>query len=117
MTGEALSTTSRSNIVLNFDGPMQTSISAGAGPFTFYTTGRDPGTTNYQHRIFLVRGSGSVTLNPSWMTQLTAPFPSSLIPGQVLRLELEGCGPGETNVMLVSAALYRDTSFVWDLGF
>ena len=111
---EALSTTSRSNILLNFDGPVQTSISAGAGPFTFYTTGRDPGTTNYQHRIFLVRGSGSVTLNPSWMTQLTAPFPSSLIPGQVLRLELEGCGPGETNVMLVSAALYRDTSFVWD---
>lgn len=114
LTTEAGTKASGAQIALDFDGPTQTAIAAGDGPFTFYTTGRDPGATNYQHKIFLVRGSGSVALNPLWMLPVGGSCITNLIAGQVLRLELESAGPDESNVLLVSAGLYDDPGFKWD---
>jgi hypothetical protein len=87
-----------------------------AGPIYFYTTNKTGSSTYYQRRVFLIRAGGlTVTLNyPSWST-VVAPLPTSIVPGQMLRLELESVGPGETNVNVLASQLLADGSFSFDL--
>jgi hypothetical protein len=100
-------TSGDANCGLDFAAAYCVTMTAPASSMTFFTTNRTSATTNYEHRVFVIR-SGPELITATWpaWSWLTS-VPTGLGPAQVLRLSLESIGPGETNV-LASAAVGND---------
>jgi hypothetical protein len=107
------------NCPLNFASAASGDITAGCDALSFYTTNRTGARTDYERRIFVIRaGVYSPTLswpiNWTWLTNGTdVTPPDSLLQGQLLRLELESFGPGESNI-IASVRMGTDTGFFFD---
>jgi hypothetical protein len=75
------------------------------------------GQTTYGKCTVLLRAkaftSVTVTYPTTWNTNGTA-LPASVPGTNMIRLELEWTGPGETNVNVLSASVLHDYSFYWD---
>jgi hypothetical protein len=87
------------NCALDFGSAYCVTITPSASSLSFFTTNRTGATTNYEHRVFVIRsGTNAIaTTWPPWTWFGSAP--TNIGPAQVLRLSLESVGPGETNVL------------------
>jgi len=100
-----------SSCALDFSAAYCVTISAIASNLNFFTVNRQAATTNYEHRIFVIR-SGLAAISATWpaWAWLTS-VPTNFGPAQVLRLSLESVGAGETNI-LASASLGADPTAI-----
>ena len=104
---------------LNFGSERCVDIGLYAQNISFFTTNSTGSATNYEKVIFILR-SGAFSPALSWPAGWTvlgaasgATLPSALASGQLIELELESIGPGETN-KLARAFVGADTTFAFD---
>ena len=104
---------------LDFNQGVCVDLAAAVTNVAFYTTNATGSPTNYESRTFFIRGGG---LSPallwppgwSWLGAGSAGSgPTNLPSGQLVRLQLESVGPGESNI-IASAQLATDHTFAWD---
>ena len=108
--------TTGTNFALDFGKSQCVDITFGTTAANFYTTNQTGSPTNFEERVFLIRAAGySVSLSyPSlWATNGTA-LPTTISGADMLRLSLNAIGSGESNVIAVSAGIYKDNSFSYD---
>ncbi|HWX18506.1 MAG TPA: hypothetical protein VN578_01245 [Candidatus Binatia bacterium] len=103
---------------LSFSGPPVMRLNA-LSPSIALSTAGWVGPTNACRTTFYIRSGAmavsAITYPTLWATNGTA-LPASLGPGQMLRLELEDLGPGESNVVVVSAQVLSDGTFTLDVA-
>lgn len=89
-------------------------LSASGNSVTFFTTNVVSGSTNFQKLSCILRANGfAPTLAyPAWCTN--APLPSSLTANQMLLLNLQAVGTGETNILVESSSVLLDQTFGYD---
>jgi hypothetical protein len=113
------------NTALDFNSPNGQDLMAGSATIALTTTNRIsfpvagpmPGTDiAMENKIFIIRAGllpFTVTY-PAWGTVTNFTLPGSVAAGQMLRLELEQVGPGETNVNVLRAEVRNDPTHVAD---
>lgn len=118
---EKVSVSSGSSYAFDFGAAFLTDITATSSAITFSTlvAGESVASTNYERRVFLIRSGGNVTVSFTWPayqvlgTSAGGSLPSSISSGQLLRLQLEQVGVGDTNI-LASYSISTDSTFVYD---
>ena len=104
---------------LDFNQSALVDLTAGVTNVTFYTTNATGNPANYESRIFVIRGAGS-SLALHWPADWAwlgagsvSSEPATLSSGQLMRLQLESVGNGESNI-IASAQVAIDNSVGWD---
>ena len=89
-----------SAVALDFGAAQCMDLSPFATNISFFTTNRTEQGTNYEQRIFILRGGadGFSTSWPAGWSWLSA-VPARVTNGTLVRLQLESLGPGPTNVL------------------
>jgi hypothetical protein len=110
---------SSTSCALNFGSERCVDLSLYSQDISFFTTNSTGSGTNYEKVVFILR-SGPFSPLLSWPSGWTvlgaasgATLPPSLAAGQLIELELESIGPGETN-KLARAFVGADTTFAFD---
>jgi hypothetical protein len=104
---------------LDFNQSVCIDLAAAVTNVTFYTTNSTGSPTNYETHTFFIRGGGfspALLWPPEWSwlgPGSPGSGPTNLPSGQLIRLQLESVGPGESNIM-ASAQVAADHTFAWD---
>jgi hypothetical protein len=107
---------------LDFAASQCTDLTAATNAITFSTTNATGALTNIERRTFIIRSGGfspALTWPAAWCVlgnpgaASTGSMPASMSAGQLIRLELESVGPGESNI-IACAQLATDNAFAWD---
>jgi hypothetical protein len=116
-TNENITATTK---VLDFADFYARDFAAGTNSITLSTTNTlaaVAGSDTYAKSVFFIRAGGievTVTYPVGWNTNGFG-LPTNLPAGKLVRLELEWLYPGgETNIVVNSAFVYQDNTFVWD---
>jgi hypothetical protein len=120
---EKMGVTANSNsCALDFGKAQCVDITVNVTNVTFSATNATGAATNFERRTFVIRSGGnapSLIWPNNWCVlgniggTSAGSLPTNMVSGQLLRLQLESVGPGDSNI-LACAQLATDNAFVWD---